>query len=426
MSRRLLLSLLITGLVITGLATRNGAYLVLALPVIIYLAAGLLKGPEDLQLEISRKLSTDRAVFDQPVVVTLKITNAGPPAEEVYVEDIVPASLDVIDGSPDHFASLQTGQTLTVEYTVAGKRGLYRFSAVKVVVADHLGLFRKETVLSAPNQFFILPDLVRVKQVAIRPPRTGVYSGLIPARQGGAGVEFFGVREYRPGDPLRWISERASARHHPTLFVNEYEQERMVDVGLIVDARHQSNPRSGQKSLFEYSVQAAGTLGETFLSGGNRVGLFVYGRSIDWTFPGYGKVQRERMVRALARAQLGEGKIFESLEYLPTRLFPVQSQLVFVSPLLADDAEMLTKLRARGYRLLIISPDPISFEGEWLGNDQATVLASQIARAERQLLFKHLREANIQLVDWDVKIPFHQVAHYALSRLPAQRGRRLL
>jgi hypothetical protein len=132
------------------------------------------------------------------------------------------------------------------------------------------------------------------------------------------------------------------------------------------------------------------------------------------------------MVRALARAQLGEGKIFESLEYLPTRLFPVQSQLVFVSPLLADDAEMLTKLRARGYRLLIISPDPISFEGEWLGNDQATVLASQIARAERQLLFKHLREANIQLVDWDVKIPFHQVAHYALSRLPAQRGRRLL
>ena len=31
----------------------------------------------------------------------------------------------------------------------------------------------------------------------------------------------------------------------------------------------------------------------------NRVGLLVYGRFLDWTFPGYGKVQRERILLGL-------------------------------------------------------------------------------------------------------------------------------
>jgi uncharacterized protein (DUF58 family) len=426
MKRSLLLSLLISGLVLAGLATRDGAYIALALPILVYLAVGILSEPEYLKFEVSRSLSTDRAVIDQPVTICLTIKNGGPPCEELRIEDIVPHALTVIDGHPDQLTTLGRGQTVSVEYTVTGKRGLYRFDEVSLTVADHLGLFQKRTLPSAPGRFVVLPEVSRVKQVAIRPPRTGVYAGLIPARQGGPGVEFFGVREYRPGDPRRWINERASARHQQALFVNEFEQERMVNVGLILDARQQSNPRFGQRSLFEYSVQAAATLGETFLGGGNRVGLFIYGRSIDWTFPGYGKVQRERIVRALARAKLGEGKIFESLDYLPTRLFPMQSQLVFFSPLLSDDAEMLIKLRARGYRLLIISPDPVSFESQWLEKDDTTAVATQIAHVERQLLFKQLREANIQLVDWNPDLPFHQVAHYALSRLPVQRGQSLL
>ena len=95
-------------------------------------------------------------------------------------------------------------------------------------------------------------------------------------------------------------------------------------------------------------------------------------------------------------------------------------------PLLADDAEMLIKLRARGYRLLVISPDPVSFESEWLESEDAVALATQIARVERRLLFTHLRAANIQLVDWNVKLPFHRVAYDALTRLPVERGRGLL
>ncbi len=142
---------------------------------------------------------------------------------------------------------------------------------------------------------------------------------------------------------------------------------------------------------------------------------------MNWTFPGYGKVQRERIIRALARAKQGDGKIFERLDYLPTRLFPVRSQLVLISPLLADDVEMLIKLRARGYRLMVISPDPISFERKFLPDTDPINLATHISKFERNLILTQLRQAEIQVVDWPVDILFHQIVHTALSQVPRQR-----
>jgi uncharacterized protein (DUF58 family) len=229
-------------------------------------------------------------------------------------------------------------------------------------------------------------------------------------------VEFFGVREYQPGDPLRWINSRASARHLQTLFINEFEQERVADVGLILDARQQSDVHSPEGSLFEYTIQATAALADVFINAGNRVGLFIYGRSLDWTFPGYGKVQRERILRALANAELGSGQVFEKLEHLPARLFPARSQLVLVSPLLPQDTEELTKLRANGYQLLVVSPDPIAFEQKGLKQEREVILAAHLARLERGLLLDKLRQAGIRVMEWPVDTPFQQAAHAALSR----------
>src|SRR5262249_51280849 len=232
---------------------------------------------------------------------------------------------------------------------------------------------------------------IRLRRAEIRPRRTHVYAGQISARQGGPGIEFYGLREYQPGDPTRWINARATARNPQTLFVNEYEQERVADVGLILDARRQSDVRTRDGALFEYSIQAAAALADTFLHRGNRVGLLMYGRSLDWTLPGYGKVQRERILRALARAETGDLPVLEKLDYLPTRLFPARSQIVLISPLLSHDLEMLASLRARGYQVLVISPDPISFDQRGLAAQAETATAMRIAPLERARLRQRWR-----------------------------------
>src|SRR5512143_2561321 len=138
------------------------------------------------------------------------------------------------------------------------------------------------------------------------------------------------------------------------------------------------------KSLFEYSVLAAGSLSEALLNDGNRVALLIYGYGMDRTFRGYGKVQQERILYALGRARTGHNFALESLGYLPTRFFPPGSQIVMISPLLLEDVPPLTQLRATGYEVMVITPNPVNFEAE--GHALKGDLAWQVATLERALL----------------------------------------
>jgi uncharacterized repeat protein (TIGR01451 family) len=413
-----LLSVYIFGLVILGLATIHGELLAFAIPFVLYLGMGLLYRPEVVQLKASRVLSAERVRHDVPVTVTVSVTNEGAPIENLVLEDLVPYGLEVVDGSPSIIASLRTQETVEIQYAVSGRRGYYRLEGVRATASDNLLQFSEQRRLELLGRIFVLPQVFRLPLVAIRPRRTRVYAGLIPARRGGPGVEFFGVREYQPGDSLRWLNHRASARFEQTLFVNEFEQERAVDVGLILDTRQVTNLYASNRSLLEFSIQATATLSDSFLNRGNRVGMFMYGGFVDWTFPGYGKVQRERILQALARAQLQQSQVFEKLSYLPTRLFPIRSQLVLISPLRADDLEDLISLRARGYQLLIVSPDPVDFESRFLGTSREVDLAARLARLERAHLFHQLAQAGVRIFEWQVDKPFHQTARVALGRLP--------
>ena len=163
---------------------------------------------------------------------------------------------------------------------------------------------------------------------------------------------------------------------------------------------------------------AAAALAEVFLNDGNRVGMLRYGLFLDWTTPGYGKIQRERILRALAKAEVGESQVFDRLEYLPTRFFPKKSQLVLISPLCADDPAFLVHLRGQGYELLAVSPDPVRFEYHSLTKSAEVDLARRVAAIERAILFRRLRHAGIRTVDWDIRQPLEYVVEAALARQP--------
>jgi hypothetical protein len=110
--------------------------------------------------------------------------------------------------------------------------------------------------------------------------------------------------------------------------------------------------------------------------------------------------------------------IFDKLTYLPTRFFPVRSQIVLISPLWEEDLPILIRLRARGYQLLVISQDPVSFEAKALGSDPLASLATRIARLERTLLIQKAHQIGIQIVNWQVDQPFDHAVHATLGRIP--------
>jgi len=405
MNRLTLLGLTIIGLIAVGLATLEGRIVALALPLVLYLGMALWFRPDQPQLEVERTQSADRVHPDRPIDVVLTVRNTGPELVELQLGDRLPNRLSIVDGHTDLLTSLGAGEVVELSYTLQGDRGDHYLPGIVAEARDPFGLFQTWKQVRAPARVLVLPALRRLRHLPIRPQQTRLFAGPIPARQGGPGVEFHGVRPYQPGDPKRWIHERAGARHPDQLFTREFEQERMADIGLILDAR-----RTRQLVCAAFA--------QAWIAEGHRVGLLIYGRHIERTPPGYGKIQRERILRALAQAQIGDHPMFAELENLPTRLFPTRSQLVLISPLGLDDFPTLRTLRARGYALAIVTPDPIRFEHNLLGHNKHVDMAAKLLRTERRLLLRQLRALGVHVVDWDVETPLGQAVHRAWQRTP--------
>lgn len=416
MSRSLLLSFFTYTLLLLGMITVHGEYIALALPLVAYLLIGYLQSPEEIRLEATRRLSPERTSPNSDVEVTVTVTNRGASLEEVVLEDLVPFGLTVRSGQSRHLLRLSKGHSYAFAYTISGPRGGYVFDALQAQIRDHLAVSSSTVRVEAKGRLFVLPPLTRIRNIAIRPRRTRVYAGSIPARAGGTGTQFFGLRDYQPGDPPRVINWRASARHLDKFYSNEFQQERVADVGIVLDGRLRTNEFARGHSLFEYSVQAAASLADALLNQGNRVGLLLYASFLAWTLPGYGKIQRERILHALANAKTGESQIFADLEHMPTRLFPPESQIVLVSPLSEDDLMPLIQMRAQGYEVLVVSPNPVKFELSYLPANPAVELAGRVIRMERALLLQRMGRAGIHVLDWDVTEPFDVFVKRRMNR----------
>lgn len=120
---------------------------------------------------------------------------------------------DTRDIEPQETASLTLSQPTT-------ERGWQAMRPFRIENRYPLGLFRAWSVIIPEARCLVYP------RPAPHPPplpRTG--RGDEGAAKAGEGDHFHGLREYRPGDPLRLIAWRASARHG-TLYTREWETPR--------------------------------------------------------------------------------------------------------------------------------------------------------------------------------------------------------
>jgi uncharacterized protein (DUF58 family) len=268
-------------------------------------------------------------------------------------------------------------------------------------VSDSFGLFERSLELPATAELHVLPGQLPLKQLRLRPRQTLQVHGPNLSRRPGSGVDFFGVREYHSGDPLRWVHWRLSARHPRKFFSKEFEREEAADIGLIIDGSAAANLSIGTESLLEYSIMAAASLSKNLLRKGNRVSLLALGEHIARVYPGSGKRQLVRILNQLAACQPGENISLNTLKYLPVRLFPSRSTIVIISPLRASDFPAIARLRGAGYQLLLVSMNPVQFASR----ETDPSLAVRTALLERRALLWRIRELGVQVIDWSVDQP---------------------
>ncbi len=410
-------------LVIAGVLVRDGRVLAAGIPFLLYAGITLvyLSGFQEPQVTVHRHLSADHTTEGEPIDVTVTVTRSGKPIHWLGASECIPRGVEVISGETSHFASLDEREEITFSYTLRAPRGIHTLPGIDLTTWQRITLTPHQRFVPHETRFIGIPIAEPIDDIEIHPKRTRAYAGVVRANQGGSGLDFFGCHAYSTGDDIRRINWRAYARTRE-LIVNEYEQERIADVTVFLDARERANPRIGKEKTFTYAVRAAASMAKYFIKQGNSVGLFIYGEYINWTFPGYGKTQMRRILDSLARAETSDKEVFDDLRAVPTRLFPPRSQLVMISGSLDEhDVEVLGVLRAHGYQIIMIMPDMLPYEASQIEQSDAKDLALRIVTLRRRLIVDALARIGVEVVQWNVTGSLSSLLSWTLSR----RARRI-
>ena len=154
----------------------------------------------------------------------------------IFLNDHLPKRMVVSDRSPSLPIAPSFDMPVRSQYQFRPvRRGKFRWSGITAVGSDALGLasFNRE-YLTEVTELVVVPSPI---PVAVDLPTSGGI-GISEAGSGQAkgGLEPRGIREYVPGDPLRHVHWRSSARAG-TLLVKEFEAGSQAIVGFLLQRK---------------------------------------------------------------------------------------------------------------------------------------------------------------------------------------------
>jgi len=369
-----------------ALAFREPSISIFVIPIATaFLYSSLFSSHAHPQLRIKRTLNPPRSFGGESINVALEIQNtSGDHADQLYLEDEIPESLSLDKGTASLLLSLHPGERIEHRYSIsAPRRGRYLLGPMMVHLVDDLGFREYSETIPGRDQVLILPKVENLKSMELRARRVGPWPGSVPSRTVGHGTEFFELRPYLPGDDLRRINWKASAKQS-RLVANEFETERVTDVLLVVDCSEGALSKLFAYDVEEFEVSLAASLCSQLLLQGNRVGLLVYGQERTWLAPAFGKRQLLRILSALAIVKGGPAMvpIGYAVESIAAAVLPVRSVVVFVSPFIGDDVvDAVLSTANVGYNVICFAPTESTIENE----PESKSLARRILATERRM-----------------------------------------
>ncbi|MGH2807308.1 MAG: DUF58 domain-containing protein [Actinomycetota bacterium] len=138
----------------------------------------------------------------------------------------------------------------------AHRRGVFESGTVMLRSGSPFGFTTTSRTIDVQSPVTVVPHHVELRSFPILEPSSSPSDVLHERARTGAGQEYLGVREYRPGDPPRSVHWRSTARAG-RLVVREYEEEVQTRVTLVVGGADVGEPPD---SPFEMLVSAAASI----------------------------------------------------------------------------------------------------------------------------------------------------------------------
>jgi uncharacterized protein (DUF58 family) len=277
---------------------------------------------DGLRLPAARLIAVERSWSNAPSLdseteIELAVEQQGGTILECRLVDDLPDALVATPAT--HPLRAFPGVRASLRYRIEPReRGDAHTGAVYVRYRSALGLVERWAVAPLEQTVRVYPTLRQGEEQEIFLARARqVDLQLRQVRQRGLGRDFESLREYLEGDDLRDVCWTATARRGQ-LITRRYQTERSQPVWIVLDAgrllqarimtqdtgaQKAAEPRTGHSKL-DHACSTAVALAQLALFSGDRVGLLVYGQSVQQrVLPGRGGAHLRQIVEALAQAR---------------------------------------------------------------------------------------------------------------------------
>lgn len=235
---------------------------------------------------------------DDPLAVTLRLWQTGRrPAFLLAATEQCPCAPPAETVQSLFIPGLFKNAPIELTYhTRADRRGLHAFPPLALRSAGPFGLFRRRGRLAIPGDLLVYPRYFPLKRLRLLENR-GFTDRHAP--RAGSSSEVIGTREYRPGDSLRKIHWRSSARIG-SLVVKEFADSDHLTLTVLLDLSTTGSLGQGKFSTFETAVRVATSLG--YYATNHNIPFRLLGHSAQGTPPA-GALSWWGALHYLARAQ---------------------------------------------------------------------------------------------------------------------------
>jgi uncharacterized protein (DUF58 family) len=381
---------------IGALALRRAELVVVAAPFVLLVAAGLLfEGTP--QLKAWLHVERDRVIEGEEIDVEIEL-NAESAIDLLELNLVLPRGVSVVTGDNPCAIRLAEGEERTLPLRLRFDRwGSAELGDIRLRARGRVGMLAWEGRVRRPHLLRIYPR-AELLQSLVAPLHTQLASGDLVARVRADGLEFADTRAFVPGDRLRSVNWRASARRGE-LIVNERHPDRNADVVLFLDSFAEARSEDeGEDGTLERAVRAAATLAGRYLERRDRVGLVTFGGVLRWLEPGGGLVQRYRLIDALLETGVEFSYAWKDVNVIPARTLPPRAVVLAVTPLLDERSiSALLDLRARGHDLAIVEVSP---EGVVATGGGPDALAYRLWLLRRAALRARFERSGVAVARW--------------------------
>jgi uncharacterized protein (DUF58 family) len=269
----------------------------------ILLVSGMISRLVLRRLTVSRSLPENGCV-GHPLTLTYQITNSKRywPSLSVSVSELdgVEAFTTQPQGYMLHAAPRTTASVPAL--VIPKRRGLHELNAYQVATSFPFGFVKRAITERHKDVILVYPPAAQVDPKVLAACQSVDVSGETMRPRPGGADEFYGVKEFRPGDNPRFIYWRRSARAG-TLVSREMTHVSPPRILLLVDTCLLSGSVDEHAGV-ERSIAMAASLATVALDQGLSVGLCAW--SGEWVAiaPTRGKRHRDDLLSVFSRLPL--------------------------------------------------------------------------------------------------------------------------